>query len=735
MAKETPTHTLKAGFKLRSKEREYEIVRILGSGSFGITYLAVSKVNIGNISTTVKFAIKEHFVSASCYRGDDGASVQTVPAAKADVVDSRADFLTEANRLKEMCRKSRCIVSVNETFEANGTAYYVMEYLDGGNPSKVSEDEAVSIVRQIADAVEKIHEEKVLHLDIKPDNIVLKTNDKGDTYPVLIDFGISKHFDSDGRPTSRMNAKGASPGYAPQEQYADMGDFSPKYDIYALGAVLFYLTTGKNPPDAFKVSPNQQELKHELEELSSDNVRKAIINAMKPSAAERTATVRQFCDDLLGIDFIPVLNAGVSGIEFDEKKAQKTIVIESNTSWTAHADANWCTVQKRECEVLISVIKNKGNVARRCKVVLNSAPYGISQTIAVTQKGVGTQVIRDYDISWWGKYRLRVYQAGGAALTLCCILGLVWAFRTAPEKESRRLTEAIQQKDVKTLKKFADKDSTRAYKDLIYLLIKESDWEQAKIYADKYALKDSINYLLPMIKIYMQQGNYSNAKVYVEQYLSIFPNDKFILALKKDIENRLQDNISGKETGSEQMEIAQNNKNDAIITSGSIVETSAAESNDQKFARATNNFNLMKALALDNYAKAFYPLAEMYYKRNDYSNAKHWAQKAVMAKVNRLEAQKLLNAIDAPTPSKDEMFAEAKTIADFKVLADKGYAKAYATLAELYFREKHDYNSADAYIRKAKAANVDVARAKDVARMLKSMGWYDNDEHGGYPFK
>lgn len=211
MAKETASHALPKGFRLQSKDRVYEIIKVLGSGSFGITYLATAEVPIGNISTTIRFAIKEHFMSASCYRGDDGAMVLTVPTAKSDVVDSRADFITEANRLKKLCLKSRNIVSVNETFEANGTAYYVMEFLDGGSPSKYSEEEAVSIVKQIADALNEIHKEHVLHLDLKPDNIVLKANDKNETYPVLIDFGISKHFDSKGRPTSSISARGLLP--------------------------------------------------------------------------------------------------------------------------------------------------------------------------------------------------------------------------------------------------------------------------------------------------------------------------------------------------------------------------------------------------------------------------------------------------------------------------------------------------------------------------------------------
>lgn len=300
--KESVIQTLQPGFKLRSKERTYQIVKVLGSGSFGITYLAKADVSIGNITSSMPFAIKEHFVSASCYRGDDGTTVCAVPTAKSDVSDSLTDFITEANRLKKLCLKSRNIVSVNETIEANDTAYYVMEYLDGGTPSKCSEEEAISIILQIARALETIHKEQVLHLDLKPDNIVLKTNDRNETYPVLIDFGISKHFDSNGNPTSRLKAKGASSGYAPQEQYTEVKAFSPKYDIYALGAVLFYLCTGKNPPDAFNISPNQLELKKELEGKVSLNVGHAILGAMMPSSFERTPTIAQFCANLIGTD-------------------------------------------------------------------------------------------------------------------------------------------------------------------------------------------------------------------------------------------------------------------------------------------------------------------------------------------------------------------------------------------------------------------------------------------------
>ncbi|MDE6551369.1 MAG: protein kinase [Muribaculaceae bacterium] len=383
---------------MRSKDREYKIVKELGSGSFGITYLATSEVKIGNIPTTIRFAIKEHFVAASCFRADDGAKVLTVPNAITDIAKSREDFKTEANRLKKLCHKSQSIVKVNETFEANGTAYYVMEYLDGGSPSRCPEKDAVSIVMQIADALDEIHKEHVLHLDLKPDNIVLKTNERKETYPVLIDFGISKHFDSKGRPTSSLNAKGASPGYAPQEQYAGVNKFSPKYDIYALGAVLFYLCTGKNPPDAFKISPNQQELRRELTGKVTSNVEKAILNAMKPSALERTPSIRQFCDDLMGIDFIPVLNPSTSIVECSYDKGQYTVSVDSNIGWTVYADEDWCKVTKINNNIVISVSRNKESCSRACQISVNGAPYQVSQIIRIKQDGTGTEVFpSDYN--------------------------------------------------------------------------------------------------------------------------------------------------------------------------------------------------------------------------------------------------------------------------------------------------------------------------------------------------
>lgn len=698
MAKETASHALPKGFRLQSKDRVYEIIKVLGSGSFGITYLATAEVPIGNISTTIRFAIKEHFMSASCYRGDDGAMVLTVPTAKSDVVDSRADFITEANRLKKLCLKSRNIVSVNETFEANGTAYYVMEFLDGGSPSKYSEEEAVSIVKQIADALNEIHKEHVLHLDLKPDNIVLKANDKNETYPVLIDFGISKHFDSKGRPTSSISAKGASPGYAPQEQYAGVSEFSPKYDIYALGAVLFYLSTGKNPPDAFKISPNQQELKKELTGKVSPNIEKAILNAMKPAAMERTSSIKQFCDDLMGIDFIPILNISSSMLEFGKEKSDRAVKVESNIGWTVYSDKEWCKASKSNNNIIISVNKNKESGSRTCDVIITGSSYQVSQVIRIKQKGTGT-VVFPKDPTWWELNSKKVYGMSGVIIAGCLIAGLCFYFKPDYEKESRLLTQAIENKDGQALAKYADLDSIRAFLPYAEFLYKQGDRENSLRYATK------------------ARALGGQTSILAEELMTV---------LNAEIEHIHQETILPQESISENTETPSTDEPEPN-------SETVAESNDEKFARASNDFNLLLSLAKDNYAKAYYPLAKMYYDRKNLDNAKLWAKKALNANVNRNQAQSLLSKIETQAePSNDDLFSKATTLEDFRLLANKGYKKAYAPLAEQYLK-KREYDSAHQWAVKAGNAKVGLEKARKVIEILSSYGYYDGDEHGGKP--
>ena len=234
----------------------YVIEEVLGIGGFGITYLATTEVTWVNGSTMRRrVAVKEHFFSEYSERDADGHTVRTADTGRIrQTVDgSLEDFLAEAKRLQSLADGNANIVKVFDVFRANGTAYYVMEYLEGislgaaiaGRP--LSEADMLAVMKPIIGTVAFLHTRRINHLDIKPDNIVLA---EGGTRPVLIDFGQSKHFRTDGSSTSTVNVKGATAGFAPAEQYDGIRTFSPTADVYSLGATMMACLTGTTPPRA-----------------------------------------------------------------------------------------------------------------------------------------------------------------------------------------------------------------------------------------------------------------------------------------------------------------------------------------------------------------------------------------------------------------------------------------------------------------------------------------------------
>ena len=236
-------------------ERRYTIERLLGSGGFGKTYLASTSFTVGNISVRGYVAVKEHFVADHNERDAATLRVTTPGTARSRqiVADSLRDFIGEARRLQQLGAGHPNIVKVNEVFEANDTAYYVMEYLEGtslwsaveGKP--MAEGDMLALMAPIVDAVAYLHRNRLTHLDIKPQNIMLATADDGSMRPVLIDFGLSKHYDANGNATSTVNTLACSDGYSPVEQYSGITTFSPSSDVYALGATMLACLIGKTP--------------------------------------------------------------------------------------------------------------------------------------------------------------------------------------------------------------------------------------------------------------------------------------------------------------------------------------------------------------------------------------------------------------------------------------------------------------------------------------------------------
>jgi len=237
-----------AGDQLNALPRGYEthgyrIESVLGSGGFGITYRA-RETSIGR---TV--AVKEYLPAGVALRGKDSATVLPISSDDRPVFEWGLDrFRTEAQTLVPFRHPN--IVKVLRFFEANGTAYMVMDYEEGESLECILEREGAldetrikRFLEPLLEGLAEVHALGFLHRDIKPDNIYLRN----DGQPVLLDFGAARQ--ALGVRSHSLTAIVTS-GYAPYEQYESDGDQGPWTDIYAMGAVLYTAIGGDVPPES-----------------------------------------------------------------------------------------------------------------------------------------------------------------------------------------------------------------------------------------------------------------------------------------------------------------------------------------------------------------------------------------------------------------------------------------------------------------------------------------------------
>lgn len=277
---------LKAGALLQGDK--YRIVRTLGHGGFGITYLAHHDL------ADRKVCIKEFFPKQFYRRNEDGLGISLGTDGSAEMMEAyKQKFLKEARVIARLEHPN--IIHIHDVFQENNTAYYVMDYVDGDalvdiirKEGPLEEQRALRYVREVAAALEYIHNQHITHLDIKPANILMRSNGS----MVLIDFGLSKQYDETGSQTSSTPV-GISHGYAPIEQYQNMGvsQFSPESDIYSLGATLYALLMAKTPPTANEIL--DQGIPAMPQSISA-TTRNAIARAMQPRRRERPSTIAEF---------------------------------------------------------------------------------------------------------------------------------------------------------------------------------------------------------------------------------------------------------------------------------------------------------------------------------------------------------------------------------------------------------------------------------------------------------
>jgi len=276
---------------------KYKILSKISQGNFGITYLAEQT------SLDRKVCIKEFFFRGSCERSVNGQV--TVTTSGQDVTSSfRRKFMREAKRLSQFDHPN--IVKVIDVFEENGTAYMVMDYIDGetlqqlvDRKGKLSEKEALEYIIPLCEALEVVHEKGLLHLDIKPSNILIK---RQTNTPVLIDFGISKFLEASGEDHSTTTPVALTKGYAPLEQYGqDLTKLTALTDVYSVAATLYKLVTGVTPPEASVIVQDGLKPPKEINPLLSGQLNSIILQSLSVKPNHRALSISKLKADLKGI--------------------------------------------------------------------------------------------------------------------------------------------------------------------------------------------------------------------------------------------------------------------------------------------------------------------------------------------------------------------------------------------------------------------------------------------------
>ena len=269
----------------------YRIDSYLSSGGFGNTYVAT------NVEFEEQVAIKEFFMKGVTQRDENQTTVSVSNAENSNsFLEQKEKFKKEARRIRQL--KNKHIVSVHDLFEENGTAYYVMDYVDGESFSErlrrtgkpMTEKEVREILPQILDALKCIHDAGIWHLDLKPANIMV---DKAGNVK-LIDFGASKQLNAQKGGATTSTAITYTNGYAPREQMEQNYDkFGPWTDIYALGATLYNLLTNKRPPLPTDIDDDISEDKHEALPFpeSVGDLRLIVLQMMKTNRLQRPQNI------------------------------------------------------------------------------------------------------------------------------------------------------------------------------------------------------------------------------------------------------------------------------------------------------------------------------------------------------------------------------------------------------------------------------------------------------------
>jgi serine/threonine protein kinase len=268
--------------------------KVLGVGGFGITYLGY------DLTLDIKVAIKEYMPSGLATRYKDGYTVTLTGHVDKEYAAGMERFLEEARILAKLQNLPN-IVSVQNYFKENSTAYFVMEYIEGMSLKEylserggsISYPEALAILLPVMKALTEVHTLNLMHRDISPDNIYITTSGESR----LLDFGAARFSMGDNKSVSVI----LKHGYAPEEQYSSHGNQGPWTDIYAMGATLYHCVTGIVPPDSIERIQNDTLKKpSEMGVRLPASMERALLKALSIKAEDRYPNMHAFIDALSG---------------------------------------------------------------------------------------------------------------------------------------------------------------------------------------------------------------------------------------------------------------------------------------------------------------------------------------------------------------------------------------------------------------------------------------------------
>lgn len=314
---------LPEGIVLHGEAYDYKITSVLGQGTFGITYRAKVEMRgaLGTLDSNMYVAIKEFFMKE--VNGRDNTSVTSGSTSRDGLFEYyREKFEREARNLSTLQHKN--IVRVLESFQANGTVYYAMEYISGQSLDSViiksphhclDAATALGYTQQLGSALSFMHSKGMLHLDVKPANAMVKD----DGTVVLIDFGLSKQYAANGEPESSTKVGAGTPGYAPLEQasYREGKGFPTMMDVYALGGTLYKMLTGQRPPEASEILNDGFPIGEMKQHGVPPQVAACVRKAMAPLKKDRYKTIDQLLNALA--------QCSMQGGSYDELNEATTI--------------------------------------------------------------------------------------------------------------------------------------------------------------------------------------------------------------------------------------------------------------------------------------------------------------------------------------------------------------------------------------------------------------------------